>query len=112
MVEKGLAALAVMAQCWEGSEPEEAGKNKPNEIWVSGCSTIAAAFSDLLQQAWLKPLQLVVSSPSLSLYLYVCVCVRAFFPQYLSIYLCSFFLNRLCTSEISTICEGMKQMMN
>lgn len=57
MVERGFAALAVMTQCWEDSEPEEAEENESSDLWVSGCATIATAFSDLLQLAWLRPLQ-------------------------------------------------------
>ncbi|XP_059632005.1 importin beta-like SAD2 homolog [Cornus florida] len=56
IVEQGFAALAVMAQCWEDSVPEEVEQNESSE-WVSGRNTIARAFSDLLQQAWLRPLQ-------------------------------------------------------
>ncbi|KAL1832635.1 hypothetical protein ACET3Z_002286 [Daucus carota] len=56
-VEQGFAALAVMAQCWEASEPEE--QSEIGNMWGSGRTTIATAFSDLLQQAWLRPVEQV-----------------------------------------------------
>ncbi|CAL5346787.1 unnamed protein product [Camellia sinensis] len=57
MVEQGFAALAVMAQCWEDSMPEEDDHNESSEVWVSGRATIARALSNLLQQGWLRPAQ-------------------------------------------------------
>ncbi|KAL7178394.1 hypothetical protein ACSBR2_031525 [Camellia fascicularis] len=57
MVEQGFAALAVMAQCWEDSMPEEDDHNESSEVWVSGQATIARALSNLLQQGWLRPAQ-------------------------------------------------------
>lgn len=48
-----------MAQCWEASEPEE--QSEIGNMWGSGRTTIATAFSDLLQQAWLRPVEQVVS---------------------------------------------------
>ncbi|KAF7145239.1 hypothetical protein RHSIM_Rhsim04G0246500 [Rhododendron simsii] len=57
MVEQGFAALAVMAQCWEDSMPEEGEQNESSDAWVAGRSTIANALSNLLQQAWLRPAQ-------------------------------------------------------
>lgn len=56
-VEQGFAALAVMAQCWEASEPEE--QSETGNMWGSGRATIATALSDLLQHAWLRPVQQV-----------------------------------------------------
>ncbi|GMP76154.1 hypothetical protein CsSME_00032952 [Camellia sinensis var. sinensis] len=61
MVEQGFAALAVMAQCWEDSMPEEDDHNESSEVWVSGRATIARALSNLLQQGWLRPAQQMVS---------------------------------------------------
>ncbi|KAI8561936.1 hypothetical protein RHMOL_Rhmol04G0380500 [Rhododendron molle] len=57
MVEQGFAALAVMAQCWEDSMPEEGEQNESSDVWIAGRSTIANALSNLLQQAWLRPAQ-------------------------------------------------------
>ncbi|RZC88230.1 hypothetical protein C5167_016031 [Papaver somniferum] len=59
VVERGFAALAVIAQTWEDSEPEEIEEDESSDEWISGRSTIARAFSVLLQQAWLNPVQLV-----------------------------------------------------
>lgn len=61
MVEQGFAALAVMAQCWEDSMPEEGEQNESSDAWLAGRSTIANALSNLLQQAWLRPAQEMVS---------------------------------------------------
>ncbi|KAK1351828.1 hypothetical protein POM88_053969 [Heracleum sosnowskyi] len=47
-----------MAQCWEASQPEE--QSETGNLWGSGRSTIAIALPDLLQQAWLKPVQQLV----------------------------------------------------
>ncbi|KAI3821597.1 hypothetical protein L1987_09166 [Smallanthus sonchifolius] len=51
-VERGFAALSVMAQHWEGSLPDDATNNAGI---AAGRSTIAKAFTDLLQVAWLIP---------------------------------------------------------
>ncbi|OVA16680.1 Importin-beta [Macleaya cordata] len=59
VVERGFAALAVIAQSWEDSCPEETEQNESSEEWRSGRAAIARAFSILLQQAWLKPVQLM-----------------------------------------------------
>ncbi|KAK3007116.1 hypothetical protein RJ639_016185 [Escallonia herrerae] len=59
MVERGFAALSVMAQCWEASVPQEVAQNESSEMWLSGEAAIAGAFSDLLQQAWIKPAKLM-----------------------------------------------------
>lgn len=52
VVERGFAALAVMAHCWEDSVPEE--QNGSGEEWASGQVTTARAFSALLQHSWLS----------------------------------------------------------
>ncbi|KAL3505566.1 hypothetical protein ACH5RR_030948 [Cinchona calisaya] len=57
MVERGLATLAVMGQCWEDAVPEEIEENGSSQMWASGQEAIKKAFSDLLQHAWLRPLQ-------------------------------------------------------
>uniref|UniRef100_A0A5B7BY10 Importin N-terminal domain-containing protein n=1 Tax=Davidia involucrata TaxID=16924 RepID=A0A5B7BY10_DAVIN len=67
MVERGFAALAVMAQCWEDSVPEEVEQNESSEMWLSGQATIARAFSDILQQAWLTPVQAMEGDVATSL---------------------------------------------
>ncbi|KAI3687068.1 hypothetical protein L1987_80759 [Smallanthus sonchifolius] len=51
-VERGFTALSVMAQHWEGSLPDDATSNA---VIAAGRSTIAKAFTDLLQVAWLIP---------------------------------------------------------
>ncbi|KAL5849056.1 hypothetical protein ACOSQ4_007069 [Xanthoceras sorbifolium] len=56
VVERGFAALALMAQSWEKSMPEAADRNDTSEKWTSGQATIAKALSALLQQAWLTPI--------------------------------------------------------
>ncbi|PON93061.1 Coatomer beta subunit [Trema orientale] len=54
MVEKGFAALAVMAQSWENFLSEESEEDT-SEKWASGRAAVGGAFSVLLQQAWLTP---------------------------------------------------------
>lgn len=61
MVERGFATLALVAQCWEDSAPEGSEENESYVAWVSRRTTIAKAFSDLLQRAWFKPFQSMVS---------------------------------------------------
>ncbi|KAJ7955304.1 Importin beta-like SAD2-like protein [Quillaja saponaria] len=56
VVEQGFAALAMMAQIWENSMPEESEKNKSCEKWVSSQAEMSRSFAALLQQAWLRPL--------------------------------------------------------
>ncbi|KAG7995708.1 hypothetical protein I3843_01G123200 [Carya illinoinensis] len=56
VVERGFAALAVMAQSWENLFPEELEQNELSEKWTSGRATIGRAFSALLQHAWLSPI--------------------------------------------------------
>jgi hypothetical protein len=56
MVELGFAAVASLAQTWDGAEPDEDeddGKALAN--WKTGCATVANTFSELLQRAWLMP---------------------------------------------------------
>ncbi|KAK9289104.1 hypothetical protein L1049_017576 [Liquidambar formosana] len=62
VVERGFAALAVMAQCWEDSMPEEVEQNESGEKWASGQAATARAFSALLQQAWLSPVHPIVNA--------------------------------------------------
>lgn len=61
MVERAIAALAVMGQTWEESRPEESESNESREKWAAGQATIGRAFAALLQQAWLTPLCTLVS---------------------------------------------------
>ncbi|KAK1392438.1 hypothetical protein POM88_011494 [Heracleum sosnowskyi] len=49
------APAARRLRCSEASEPEE--QSETDNLWGSGRATIATALSDLLQQAWLKPVQ-------------------------------------------------------
>ncbi|XP_009804028.1 importin beta-like SAD2 homolog isoform X3 [Nicotiana sylvestris] len=51
---QGFASLAVMAQCWEDSASEENEQDGSSQLWRSGQATMMRAFSDLLQQAWLR----------------------------------------------------------
>ncbi|KAL6908038.1 hypothetical protein ACP4OV_002208 [Aristida adscensionis] len=60
VVEQGFAALAVMAQAWESSAPDE-NKSHEKRIWQSGQSSIAQTFSMVLQKAWLLPVDHVES---------------------------------------------------
>ncbi|KAK7348003.1 hypothetical protein VNO80_22551 [Phaseolus coccineus] len=53
VVERAIAALAVMGQTWENSRPEE---SEALDKWTMDHVTIARAFASLLQQAWLTPL--------------------------------------------------------
>ena len=62
MVEKGFAALAVMAQSWENFLSEDSEQKESSEKWASGRATIGRAFSALLQQAWLTPTHHMVRS--------------------------------------------------
>lgn len=61
MVERGFAALALMAQSWENSMPEEVEQDKSSEKWKSGQAAIAKSLSVLLQHAWLSCLHPLVS---------------------------------------------------
>lgn len=60
MVEKGFAALAVMAQSWENFLSEDREQKESSEKWASGRAAVGRAFSVLLQQAWLSPMHLLV----------------------------------------------------
>lgn len=53
MIEKGFAALAVMAQSWVSFLAEEHEQKESSEKWASGRAAVGRAFSVLLQQAWL-----------------------------------------------------------
>ncbi|XP_062109375.1 uncharacterized protein LOC133819997 [Humulus lupulus] len=53
MVEKGFAALAVIAQSWESFLSEESEDS--SEKWTAGRAAVGRSFSVLLQQAWLTP---------------------------------------------------------
>lgn len=64
VVERGFAALSVMAQCWEESLPEEDENDVTNNIAVSNRAVISKAFTDLLQSAWLRPMDEITESPS------------------------------------------------
>jgi len=58
MVQLGFAAVASLAQTWDSAEPDEdedGGKALAN--WKMGCTTVAITFSELLQRAWLAPMQ-------------------------------------------------------
>ncbi len=62
MVELGFAAVASLAQTWDGAEPDEDeddGKALAN--WKTGCTTVANTFSELLQRAWLMPAEVCKS---------------------------------------------------
>lgn len=64
VVERGFAALAVMAQTWEDYMPDET-KRQQNQEWQCGQAAIARTFSSLLHQAWLitvKPMDAAISS--------------------------------------------------
>ncbi|TKY54297.1 Importin beta SAD [Spatholobus suberectus] len=56
VVERAIAALAVMGQTWENSRSEESESDKSHEKGAMGQVAIGRAFSLLLQQAWLTPL--------------------------------------------------------
>ncbi|XP_076942305.1 uncharacterized protein LOC143612130 [Bidens hawaiensis] len=60
VVVRGIAALSVMAQYWEGSLPDD---DKTNNAVATGRSTIATAFTDLLQVAWLTSAQNKTEDP-------------------------------------------------
>lgn len=67
MVERGFAALSVMAQCWEDSLPEEGADDIADNVVVAGRLTIAKAFTDLLQVAWLRSAETVSLNYCISL---------------------------------------------
>ncbi|XP_047169798.1 importin beta-like SAD2 isoform X1 [Vigna umbellata] len=55
VVESAIGALAVMGQTWENSRPEESDLDEARDKWTADHVTIARAFAELLQQAWLTP---------------------------------------------------------
>ncbi len=58
IVELGFTAVASLAQTWDSAEPdadEDGGKALAN--WKIGCATVAVTLAELLQRAWLAPLQ-------------------------------------------------------
>ncbi|XP_020226880.1 importin beta-like SAD2 [Cajanus cajan] len=55
VVERAIAALAVMGQTWEGSRPEESELDESREKWAAGQVAVGRAFAALLHQAWLTP---------------------------------------------------------
>lgn len=58
MVELGFTAVASLAQTWDSAEPDEdEDGGKALVIWKTGCATVANTFSELLQRAWLAPMQ-------------------------------------------------------
>lgn len=58
VVERGIAALAVMGQTWEDSRPEvsDSESNDLHEKWAVDQAAVGKAFAALLQQVWLTPL--------------------------------------------------------
>ncbi|CAH1454615.1 unnamed protein product [Lactuca virosa] len=65
VVARGFAALSVMGQCWEESFPGGVADDAQSDVVVSGRATIDKAFTDLLQQAWLRPMEdEITESPS------------------------------------------------
>ncbi|XP_050216139.1 importin beta-like SAD2 homolog isoform X2 [Mercurialis annua] len=68
VLEKGFAALAVMAQSWENAVPEDSEQigSSSKGKWVSGQATIGIALSALLQQTWLMPMQPVDQNDQVS----------------------------------------------
>ncbi|XP_071706756.1 importin beta SMX1 [Rutidosis leptorrhynchoides] len=59
VVERGFATLSVISQCWEESLPEEEENVVTNNVAVVGRATIAKAFTDLLQRAWVTPAEMM-----------------------------------------------------
>lgn len=58
VVELGFAAVASLAQTWDSAEPDEdEDGGKAIASWKTGCATVAITFSELLQRAWLAPMQ-------------------------------------------------------
>ncbi|KAL2338903.1 hypothetical protein Fmac_013349 [Flemingia macrophylla] len=56
VVERAIAALAVMGHTWEGSRPEESELDESHEKWAVGQVAVGRAFAALLHRAWLTPL--------------------------------------------------------
>ena len=61
VVERGFAALSVMAQSWENFILEKTEQDASCERSTSEQATISRSFSSLLQQAWLAPMYSLVS---------------------------------------------------
>ncbi|XP_043710645.1 importin beta-like SAD2 [Telopea speciosissima] len=57
VVERGFAALAVMAKTWEVYVAEQIEQDESSSNWQSGWVSMARTFSVLLQQAWLTSMQ-------------------------------------------------------
>jgi hypothetical protein len=61
VVELAFSALVAMAHCWDGAEPDENDNGSISlDDWKSGCVSVADTFSDLLQQAWLSHVQVML----------------------------------------------------
>ncbi|XP_015944961.1 importin beta-like SAD2 homolog [Arachis duranensis] len=56
VVERAIAALAVIGQTWEDCRREESESIDSLEMWDAGQASIGRSFAALLQQAWLTPL--------------------------------------------------------
>ncbi|XP_022958879.1 importin beta-like SAD2 homolog isoform X1 [Cucurbita moschata] len=61
VVERGFAALSVMAQSWENFILEKTEQDASCERSTSEQATISRSFSSLLQQAWLAPMYSLLS---------------------------------------------------
>ena len=58
MVELGFSAVASLAQTWDSAEPDEdEDGGKALASWKIGCASVAYTFAELLQRAWLVPVQ-------------------------------------------------------
>ena len=58
MVELGFSAVASLAQTWDSAEPDEdEDGGKALASWKIGCASVAHTFAELLQRAWLVPVQ-------------------------------------------------------
>lgn len=58
VVELGFTAVASLAQTWDGAEPDEdEDGGKALTSWKMGCETVAFTLAELLQRAWLTPVQ-------------------------------------------------------
>ncbi|XP_027330151.1 importin beta-like SAD2 isoform X2 [Abrus precatorius] len=64
VVERAIAALAIMGHTWVDSRPEESESEESREKWATGQAAIGRAFAALLQQAWLTPLCTLHFPPS------------------------------------------------
>lgn len=58
VAELGFSAIAALAKAWEAAlSDKDKSKGKDSDKWMVGCATVANVFSELLQRAWLVPLQ-------------------------------------------------------